>query len=342
MVNYEELSNLIVKRINEVNKGFLEIDINLSLTVNQELVNQIIQYLISIGGMDYIRYKDGFYKNLAKPSKGLSGITVLSGALLVLYSNKKENEETSIIKIFDKFDKIYIVEIPTIPELDKLSDREPPLSTPREPPPEQEILDLSFVPTSAQKQVFFPINIKYDPKPPTPKPPTPKPPTPKLPTPKPPTPPPTPKPPTPKPPTPPPTPREEEEDLTEGQKRALEIFLNSSPISTRSELAFLPNPEDEENGGEWMDYEEAEGEEVLNQLILEGENFYPDSDEEEEEELVEEEEEELEEEEEFTPNQEIDDLVAETQEILDRPFIPLPTPEIVQPNILNYGKYRWF
>ena len=344
MVNYEDLSKIMIKRINEINRNFLDIDINLSLTISQELVNQIINYLISLGGIDYIRNRNGLYNNLMKPSKNKKqpAISVLSGALLVLFSGKKENEENTIKKIFDSYDKDFIIEIPTIPELDKLTP-EPPLSTPREPPPEQEILDLSFVPTSAQKRIDIPLadkdafGVRYSTTNKKKIKPTfieersamglsdfdaPLPPIEEeeekeeiqedtLP--------------------------EEEENLTEGQKRALEMFLNSSPISNRSELAFLPNPEDEENGGEWMDYEEADEEEVLSVVILEGENFYPDSDEEEEEEEPDEEEEEPDEEEEieeFTPTTEIDELVEETQRILDT---PLPTPEIVQPNILNYG-----
>ena len=352
MVNYEDLSRIMIKRINEINKNFLDIDINLSLTISQELVNQIINYLISLGGIDYIRNRNGFYNNLKNPTKNKkqTSISVLSGALLVLFSGKKENEETTIKKIFDSYDKDYIIEIPTIPELDRLSPDEPPLSTPREPPPEQEILDLSFIPTSAQKQVYLPINIKYDPvlererfrekrrlnnmglrdfdAPeregqrweqiyPKPK----------------------------------PVveeeeekeevkeeeiPEEEEENLTEGQKRAL-TKINA----TRQEIAWLPNPEDEEDGGEWMDFEEADGEDVLDQMILKGSIYiYQEENDGELPEVVEEEvveEEDVVEEEEVVLEEEILGLVEETERILDTPFTPVAPPEIIQPNILDYG-----
>ena len=270
MISYEKLKKLMKKRIGEEGKNLKKVGVKFTSPVN---TRQILNLLISLGGVDYLAYKNGFYDGLSNPSKSLSAITVLTGAMLILYTDKNENEETSIIKVFNEFTKKNIVDIFPPDEspvdtnaLDLPSDN---LQTPREPAPEQEILDLSFIPTSAQKQVYYPINIKYDPKPKKPKPPPMSKPLPRK--------------------TPQPSivkeipkpiieeePIEEEpieEDLTEGQKRALTKIV--SDATTRQDLGWYPNEEDEEDGGEWMDFEEAEGEgeEVLDKIILKGSQY---------------------------------------------------------------------
>lgn len=356
MISYNELERIMKKRIVEVVANFREIGINITPPINPR---DIINLLIDLGGVDYLAYKNGFYMGLKKPTKAQSSINVLQAALLILYTDKKENEETTIKKVFNNFTKKNMVDI--FPNSEPLQTPREPLQTPKEPAPEQEILDLSFIPTTAQKQVIYPINILYDPKPKKPKPP-----------------------PKPKKPRPPPmnkplprkTPqpsmikeipkpevtlqpiieeetKEKEEDLTEGQKRALSRIVG--PSYTRQDLGWLPNEEDEEDGGEWMDFEEADGEEVLDEIILKGSQYLLDEakdllDEEEsqnqsdveygaEEEEDEENEAEVveNEEEEFTPDKEIQELLDETEEVLNRQFIPTAPPVIIQPDILDYG-----
>ena len=344
MISYEKLKKIMKKRIGEEGKNLKKVGVKFTSPVN---TRQILDYLISLGGVEYLAYKNGFYDGLVKPSKSLSAIRVLTGAMLILYTDKNENEETSIKKVFNEFTKKNIVDI--FPPSDNLlTPREPaPAPTPA-PAQEQEILDLSFIPTTAQKQVILPINIKYDPvldrerlrekrrlynmgledfdaperEQPIEQPIEEQPIEEE------------------------PIVEEQEEDLTEGQKRALTKIV--SDATTRQDLGWYPNEEDEEDGGEWMDFEEAEGEgeEVLDKIILKGSQYLLDEakgliddaeEEEEEEEKEEKEEKEEEKEEEFTPDTAIQQLVEETEEVLNRPFTPVAPPVIIPTNILDFG-----